>query len=336
MLLDIVGRDEEIGVLSGSLRRTDAGLRVLVLEGAAGIGKSTLWGAAVSAAREEGMRVLMSRPAEAEQGLAYAGIGDLLEGVLDDVLPELPHPRRSALQVALLLEESHRDIDPLAVAVAMRNVLELLSGDGPLVLAVDDVQWLDASSVAALAFALRRVEDRPVRLLLARRLRENRSAVELEQSVGVDRVIRLRLDSLSLGATQQLLRERLRRPFARATLLRIHEASGGNPFYSLEIARALGDALDPTVPLPIPETLEELVSSRFDGLPEPTREALLLIAASGTPSPSLLARAGVTDEVLEPAVAAHVVASTGDNIASVRRREGKRGATGLEPALLPP
>jgi AAA ATPase domain len=109
MLLDIVGRDEEIGVLSGSLRRTDAGLRVLVLEGAAGIGKSTLWGAAVSAAREEGMRVLMSRPAEAEQGLAYAGIGDLLEGVLDDVLPELPHPRRSALQVALLLEESHRD-----------------------------------------------------------------------------------------------------------------------------------------------------------------------------------------------------------------------------------
>jgi DNA-binding CsgD family transcriptional regulator len=314
MVFDIVGRDEEIGVLSASLRRTGAGLHVLVIEGAAGIGKSTLWRAGVSAAREEGMRVLTSTPAEAEQGLAYAGIGDLLEGVLDDVLPELPHPRRRALQAALLLEESPRDIDPRAVAVAMRNVLDRLAGDGPLVLAVDDVQWLDASSVAALAFALRRVEGRPVRLLLARRLGGGRSAVKVEQSVGLDRVTRLRLDTLSVGATQQLLRERLGRRFARATLLRIHDASGGNPFYSLEIARAVGEELDPTAPLPIPETLEELVSSRFDGLPAATREALLLVAALGTSSRSVLAHAGVTDEALECAAAAHLVARAGESI----------------------
>ena len=209
-----------------------------------------------------GFRVLSSRPAEAERGLAHSGLGDLFEDVLEQVLPELPAPRRRALEIALLLEEgAEPPADPRALAVAVRTTLEALAEDGPVVVAIDDVQWLDASSGSALAFALRRLEA-DVRLLLTRRVAEGVPASELEKAIDADRIERLYVGPLSVGATHQLLRQRLGRTFARPTLLRLHEASGGNPFYALELARALGPDVDPTQPLPVPETLEELLSVR--------------------------------------------------------------------------
>jgi hypothetical protein len=75
--------------VSAFLDRTAAGPAALVLEGEAGIGKSTLWLAGVEAARECGFRVLSTRPAEVEQGLAHAGLGDLFEDVLELVVPAL-------------------------------------------------------------------------------------------------------------------------------------------------------------------------------------------------------------------------------------------------------
>ena len=95
--------------------------------------------------------------------------------------------------------------------------------------------------------------------------------------------------------------------FARQTLLRIHERSGGNPFFALELARQLAEDLDPLQPLPVPERLDELLRARLAGLPAATHEALALAAALGTPSESLLERAGVAPGALEPAVAAHVI-----------------------------
>jgi DNA-binding CsgD family transcriptional regulator len=95
--------------------------------------------------------------------------------------------------------------------------------------------------------------------------------------------------------------------FARQTLLRIHERSGGNPFVALEIARALPDALDPLEPLPVPDTLEELVRARLAALPARTRRGLAIAAALGTPSEALLRRTGVSASVLDPAVSAQVV-----------------------------
>ena len=105
----------------------------------------------------------------------------------------------------------------------------------------------------------------------------------------------------------RLLRDRLGRSFARQTLLRIHEQSGGNPFFALEIARALDGDVDPLEPLPVPPTLEGLVRVRLTGLPPRTRDALGLAAAIGTPSDVLLAQAGVPEGALDPALAAHVV-----------------------------
>jgi DNA-binding CsgD family transcriptional regulator len=304
---EIVGRDQELGSLTAFLDRTAEGLAAVVLEGAAGIGKSTLWRAGVDAARARGLRVLLSQPAEVERGLAHAGLGDLFENVLESVLPALSAPRRRALEVALLVEDAAHGSDPRTLGVAVRSALEALVAEGPVVLAVDDVQWLDPSSASALGFALRRLHQHSIVLLLARRLGEGAEPPELELAIEGDRIERLRVGPLSLGATHRLLQARLGRTFARPTLLRVHDASGGNPFYALEFARILSADVDPMQPLRVPDTLEGLVRARLDRLPPTTRQALLFASAVGRPSAELLAGVGVTEDVLEPALVADVV-----------------------------
>ena len=307
MVFEIVGREEELGFLHAFLDQEAGGPLALVLEGEAGIGKSTLWLAGVEAARERGLRVLSSRPAEAERGLAHVVLSDLFEGVLDEVLPALSAPRRYALEVALLLDEaSEQPVDPRTLGVAVRTALEALA-ERTVVLAIDDVQWLDPSSASALAFALRRMAADRVLLLLARRVVEGAQPSELEGALEAESVQRLPIGPLSVGALHRFLRDRLGRPFARQTLLRIHETSGGNPFFALELARALGADVDPLQPLPVPETLEDLVRARLSGLPAPTREALELASALGAPSVSLLERAGIAPDALEAAIGAHII-----------------------------
>jgi DNA-binding CsgD family transcriptional regulator len=308
MAFDIVGREEELASLHAFIGRSGDRPAALLLEGEAGIGKSTLWLAGVDQARVLGMRILSSRPVEAERGLAHVGLGDLFEDVLDDVLPTLSPPRRHALEVALLLDEATADaVDPRALGIATRSTLQLLAEDGPLLLAIDDLQWLDASSAGALAFALRRLASSNVLLLLARRPPAGVQPTGFEQALSADSIELLRVGPLSLGALHRLLRDRLDRNFARQTLLRIHEQSGGNPFYALELARVLAVDGDPVQRLAVPETLEDLVLARISGLPASTREALGLASALGTASEVLLARAGVAADALDAAVAANVI-----------------------------
>jgi DNA-binding CsgD family transcriptional regulator len=308
MAYEIVGRDQELASVGAFVDGAGVGPAALVLEGEPGIGKSTLWLAGVERARESGSRILVSRPAEAERGLAHAGLGDLFEGVLDDVLPRLSAPRRRALEAALLLEDATTEaVDPRALGLAVRDALQVLAEHGPLVVAIDDLQWLDAASTDELAFALRRLDGSRVLLLLARRYADGAQPSEIERALAEENVRRLALRPLSVGALHMLLRDRVHRAFARQTLLRIHERSGGNPFYALELARALGSEVDLTQPLPVPQTLEGLVRARLTGLPATTREALALAAAFGAPSASLLERADVDPRALDPALAANVI-----------------------------
>jgi DNA-binding CsgD family transcriptional regulator len=307
MAVNIVGREAELACIRAFLDGPADGLRALMLEGKAGIGKSILWHAGVAAARAEGLRVLASRPAESERGLAHAGLGDLFEPVLDDVLPALPPPRRHALEVALLVDEDPEGFDARTLGVAVRSALEVLATDGPVVLAIDDVQWLDSSSASALAFSLRRLDEQSILLLLSGRLGEGAKKPELEGAVPADRLERLHVGPLSLGATHQLLQAHLGLKLARPTLLRVHETSGGNPFYALELARALEADADTARPLRIPETLEGLVRARIDALPPATQELLLLAAAAGRPTAELLASLQVAEAALDPAVAERVI-----------------------------
>jgi DNA-binding CsgD family transcriptional regulator len=296
----IAGREAELNVLESFLRRDlDAGI-ALVIQGAPGIGKSTLWKAAVERASELGVTVLRSSPAEAESTLAYAGLGDLFERLSDDVLSRMAVPRRDALRSALLLADSPTVVDQRTLAVAVRNVLELLGEQAPVLVAIDDLQWLDRATVAVLAFALRRVDGR-ISLLATRRH-------EAAMLPGVDDLQVLELDPLSVGAMHRLLLDRLGHPVARQPLLRIHHQSSGNPLHALELAHhlSLDGGSDPLRGLGIPKKLDHLLRARVNDLPAETREALELLSAVGPASPDLLERAGVAAGALTPALDANV------------------------------
>ena len=295
-MVEIVGREAELASVHAFLERPPDGLRALALDGDAGIGKSTLWLAGVEAARGLGYRVLVSRPAEAEEGLAHSALRDV-----------------RAIEVALLLDDVS-SADPRTLGVAVRNALQLVARDGPVVLAIDDVQWLDRSSASALAFALRRLDEQSVVLMLARRPGEAGDTPDLEQAIPADRVERLHIGPLSLGAIHRLLQAHLALKLPRPTLLRVHETSGGNPFYALELARALGVNVDPAQPLRVPETLEGLVRARLAELPPATRESLLLAAAAGRPSSELFASLDVAQDVLDQAFVAGVLEVTNGTI----------------------
>src|SRR5215217_3883602 len=211
MALELVGRDEELGALSAFLdRRAEGeGPFAISLEGEAGIGKSTLWHAAVEEACRRGRRVLSARPAESERGLAYAGLGDLLDGVLEDVLPELSAPRRRALEVALLVEDAAgRPVDQRAIGVAVRSALELLA-EQEFLIAIDDLQWLDVSTASALGFALRRLPSASLQLLWTRRLGAKGQSSAVEDSLESERIEHVLVGPLSVGAIHQILHDRL-------------------------------------------------------------------------------------------------------------------------------
>ncbi len=308
MALEIIGRDEELSVVHAFLDGPIERPRVLVLEGDAGIGKSTLWSAAVAGARERSFHVLTSRPAEAKQTLAHVVLSDLFAETAPDVVASLPAPRRNAFEAALLREEPGGPLDPRALGAAIITLMPLVAHGRPLVLAIDDDQWADASSVATLRFALRRSLGVPMLLVLSRRA-DGASATSAEDAVDRSNVTRIRVGPLSMGAIQALLRSRMEATFSRPTLLRLHEASGGNPFYALELARArtAGQDRDPMAPLDLPASLEGLLASRFQGLDPRTRWALLLVAAQGRSSARFLHALDIGSRELDRARAASVV-----------------------------
>ena len=167
----IVGRDRELHDISAFLDRVEDGPSALVLEGPAGIGKTTLWIAGVRAAIERGHRVLTTRAAESEARLSYAALGDLLGTVSDAAFAGMPAPLRRALDAALMRSDGPDGApDQRAVSLATAHVLRNLAADAPLVLAVDDVQWLDQPSARVLSFALRRFSDDRIGALVSLRV----------------------------------------------------------------------------------------------------------------------------------------------------------------------
>lgn len=304
----IIGRDHELEQLGGLVRSLASGPRALVVEGEAGIGKTTIWEAGVDLAEATAARVLTARAVAAEMPLAFTSLADLLDEVRDELLPELPRPQRDALEVALMLAPPAGEApDTRAIATGFLGALRALAADGPLVVAVDDVQWMDPPSAAALAFAVRRLEPAPVGVLLTLRTGspEPLGLDRTPPSVTVDRHV---VGPMSLAALQRLLRVRLGEVLPRPALRRLHETSAGNPFFALELARALSGRwheLDPGAPLPVPETLAVLLRERLAALPAGMTEELLRAALQADPDVS---HAGGR-EALEPAIEAGVLAS---------------------------
>jgi DNA-binding NarL/FixJ family response regulator len=138
-----------------------------VIEGERGAGKTTLWRDAVERARERGYRVLACRPVEPEAPWPFAGLTDLLDGVADAEFGHLPDPQRRALEIVLLrASPDGAPPDPRAVNVAALGLVRLLAGRRPVVLAVDDTQWLDPASAGVLDYIARRSLEHAVGLLI--------------------------------------------------------------------------------------------------------------------------------------------------------------------------
>ena len=305
----LVGREDELAAIVGLLDSIEQLPVVAVLPGQAGIGKTTLWLAGIEAATARSYGILSSRPSEAETRLSFVGLSDLLDNVARDVLPELPPIQRRALDAALLLGESELHADDRAVGAAFLRALQLLAADSPICLAVDDVQWLDAASLAAVRFALSRLERESIAVLLA-----VRGAVPdwLSRAVPEERLHTVAVGGLSVGATHELLRVRLDATFPRPTLIKLWETSGGNPFFALELAEALqrrGGTLAPGEELPIPSDLDELLNARIDSLGPSALEVVRVVAALADRRVDLVEAAlgGPCDDGLAEAVRARIL-----------------------------
>jgi DNA-binding NarL/FixJ family response regulator len=319
MPTSVVGRDAELAALEGFLAGIP-GASVLVLEGEAGMGKTTLWRAAVELAAGKELRTLEAQPAESEAELSFSGLGDLLDPVLPAALEPLPGGQRSALSRALLLEDVEGPPpDAHAVGVAVLGVVRALAEAEPLILAVDDVQWLDEASAAALAYAARRLRDEQVGMLLARRSGlESVLLDELRRSLG-ERFSVLGVGPLDSPALHRAIQDHLGVTLPRPLLGEVRQASGGNPFFALEIVRMLRRSdvsIEAGQPIPVPDSLHDIVHGRLLALPPESRDFLLAASMHAHPTLSITESAsGVAPaEGLGPALEARIVEVDGERI----------------------
>jgi ATP/maltotriose-dependent transcriptional regulator MalT len=246
------------------------------------MGKTTLWLDAVGQARAQGMHVLTARAAATESVTAYISLADLFSAVEAEVLYALPEPQRLAVdRILLQVSDDGRSTDQSAVAAAFLSVIDILSDSAPVVVAIDDLQWLDPSSVRVVASAARRFSG-SVGLLATVRTGdgEDVSWLQLESP---DAIRRIALKPLTIGGLHQVITARLGRSISRQTMLRIHEASGGNPFYAIELARTITDG-ETGVEMTLPTTLAGLMASKVDELDADTREILLAAACLAAPT----------------------------------------------------
>ena len=300
----IVGREAELDRLRTLLGADGRPLAVFI-EGDAGVGKTALLVSEATRAAAAGTRVLWSRPTESETAGSFAALVDLLRPVVDE-LAVLPEPQRRALAAAMWLEVAQAPIDPHLVGLAC---LSLLGGmDGSVLIAVDDWQWLDAPSAAALSFVLRRLEPGGPKLVAT--VRRGEADVRLARLLGSlppAQAVELSLGPLDSASLQRLVHARTGSWLAPPELERLHAACGGNPLLALELVRAP----DSTTA----SDIRRLLAVRVAALSPGTRKLLRFVAASSGPTSDLLERAmdraDGAARALEEAFAADVLVGGG-------------------------
>lgn len=318
MPTQIFGRDAELRTIGGFLDALASSPGSLVLAGPAGAGKTTLLRAGAALAAEHGFTVLRTMPAPGDMRLAFAGLADLLEPSLEAVTAGLPPPQARALRMALLVQEvpAHPP-EPRVIATAFRSAVSLLARSAPVLVVIDDVQWLDPPTEEAVGFAVRRLEHEAVGLLCAQRTSHPGEELPLELDRAVLSADLLPVGGLSLGALHRMLRTRLGTSFSHQTLRRIETDSGGNPFIALEIGRALarrGVTSAGASALPVPDTLSGLVGERLGELPPAVLDAVRLVAVMPDAPFGQYLAAGAGGAELDSAVLAGVLEPDGGRL----------------------
>ena len=313
------GRPTENRAVKAFLTSTAVGPSALLIEGEPGIGKTTLWLAAIEEATARGFRVLSTRAAAAESVLAYTALADLLDDVDPQTWADLPAPQLLAVDQVLLRAGTGEVTDQRAVAAAFLAAIERYAEDGPVLLAIDDLQWLDPSSVHVIAFAARRLTGAVGILGSVRTEVHNGASAAWLQLPRPEALNRIRLSPLSVQELHTAVSSRLRRPFSRPAMGRIHEVSGGNPFYAIELARALDEGSLRTTVASLPRTLNDVVRSRLGGLDPDVHEALLAASCMATPTVETVSRAIIGDsdqlvDLLEIAEGKGIIVIDGNRI----------------------
>ncbi|MCG5432266.1 AAA family ATPase [Mycobacterium sp. MYCO198283] len=286
-----VGREAESRAVDEFLLRVAEGPTALVIEGEPGIGKTTVWLDAVQRAVDAGCVVLSARGAAAEARLNYAALADLLGHLEPAVLDDLPPVQRAAVQAVLLRGTDETTADERALAAAFLTIVERLSDAAPVIVGIDDVQWLDVSSRVIVGFAARRLRGR-IGLLMTARTGEP-GVADIATWLHMPRpeaLTRIRLKPLSLESLHGVVRTRVGRTLPRPLMARVHALSGGNPFYAIEFARALGaDSLHSADGMP--ESLAEVVNRRLGAVDGEAADLLLTAASAAAPTIDLLSLA---------------------------------------------
>ncbi|MCT2593071.1 LuxR family transcriptional regulator [Streptomyces sp. N2-109] len=298
----------------------------LVLSGDPGAGKTALLAAVVRRAEAHHCQVLRAVGSESEARLPFAALHQLLRPVLGPgpvpgpVLGpapggaerSLPERQRAALDMAFGLREAAAPPDPMLLGLAVLTLLSGLAERTPLLVVVDDAQWIDRASLDALSFAARRLHGEPVVLLAGVR--------SGELLPGFDRDLPLLALGPLDGAASHRLLDQLPQPPSGRRRMRVLSQAGGNPLALLELART-PEPYGPVVgPLPLTGRIERLYVDRLEELPEETRHALLSLAAAdsveGTAPPTtpLAAPPAPHDGAWTPAEEAGLVRATGGRV----------------------
>lgn len=300
-VVGVHGRQAELARIGHFLGDAVSGPVALLIEGAAGIGKTTLWSAGIAMARSRGWQVLTCHPVQSEAAVSFSALGDLLEPVSRNALDGLPGPQRRALDVALLRSEPGPEPpDQRAVAVALLGVIRALAEASPVVVGVDDLPWLDRASAAVLKYALRRLTTERARLLATIPPDVTSAAwlpPELTQT--------LQVGPLSVEALSAVLRARGGSSDRWPEVVAVLEASGGNPFFALELAAAMGAVGRRHAagqPLPVPGSLLPLVQRRLQALSPAGRDVALVVAAAASPTVEVVLAATGNDQLARDAL----------------------------------
>jgi DNA-binding CsgD family transcriptional regulator len=316
-----IGREAEVGEICAFLSVGSGEPAALVITGDVGIGKTVVWKHVAQAALRPSFRVLSCRPASSERPLAFSALDDLLADVIEEFLPELSESRRQAVTVALARGTVLGSIpDRHVLARGVLDAFRILSSARPLLVAVDDAQWLDRPSASVLEFCFRRLEREPVSILLTFRGADLVAPLGLDQALSPGHLSQVKLGPLSLGAIGEILRSQLGVALPRYTLTRLYEACGGNPFYALESARALVEhrrTPPASEPIPVPKNLGDLVRHHLRGLSPEARDVGRLVAASSDPRERLIRAAyGAPDSwvAIDQAIDDGIIERDGDSL----------------------
>ncbi len=292
---ELIEREQESAVLDALVDRLREGGGAVVIRGEAGIGKSVLLQRVRRRATAQGARALVTGGVESEAEFAFAGLHQLLRPVIG-ALAQLPESQRQTLEAALGLGIDLKP-DSFRVGVAAFQLICEAADSVPLVLIVDDAQWLDRSTLSVIAFIGRRLEAEHVALV---------AAIRSGQSTSLDdaRLTTIDLERLSASAAARLL-DRTAPELHPVLRARVLAESSGNPLALVELARSTGRSGEQLSPGPATLTarLERAFASRLRDLGPDTRATLLAAALDSRASLDEIARSsGCGLESLQPAV----------------------------------